>query len=99
MGNITFFLGSLMLLAIVMAPITPVLTALISERTKAEDQGIILGINASYTSIGQIIGPLLAAVASTRSLGLTFWVATGVMLLGMAASAGLYKKPDHLVDV
>jgi multidrug resistance protein len=99
MGALPFFFASLFLLAIVMAPITPVLTALISERTKAEDQGIILGINASYTSIGQIIGPLLAAVASTRSLGLTFWVAMAVMVLGAVASVGLYKKPAKLVDV
>lgn len=45
---------------IVSSPVMAVTTALISERTKAEDQGGILGINQAVMSLGQIFGPLVA---------------------------------------
>lgn len=52
--------------------ITPIITALISERTNPEDQGAMLGINQSYISLGQIFGPLSAGVVSSVSIPLVF---------------------------
>lgn len=49
------------------AVITPIISAILSERTRSEDQGYILGINQSYISMGQIVGPLTAGYISRIS--------------------------------
>src|SRR5258708_5369534 len=65
------FIIVLIIFIAVISPVPPLLTGLISERTKGEDQGIVLGINQSYTSLAQIIGPLLPGlVAATSSLSM-----------------------------
>ncbi len=42
--------------------VQPVITSLLSERTKKEDQGGILGFNQAYTSVAQIVGPVTAGI-------------------------------------
>jgi len=68
------------------ATILPVLSTLITKTTKAEDQGGILGINQSYTSLGQIIGPLIAGLVITKSISLVFVIAGSFMLISFLAS-------------
>jgi len=94
-GTIVSFIVVLILFIALISPVSPLLTDLISERTKGEDQGIILGINQSYTSLAQIIGPLLAGlVAATSSLKMIFVLAAGFLFAGVVASRWLYK-PVH----
>jgi multidrug resistance protein len=76
----------------------PMISSLISERTKAEDQGIVLGINQSYVSLGQIIGPLAAGLVSEYSIRYTFLLSAGFMALAAIASRGLFIKVKK-VDV
>ena len=42
------------------APLMPLLSGLLSESVHPDEQGVVLGINQSYVSLGQIVGPLLA---------------------------------------
>ncbi len=59
--------------------INPVVTSIISKRVKEEDQGVALGINQSYASLGQIFGPISAGFISKFSINLIFiW---GALLL------------------
>ncbi len=79
------------------APQMVLTSALISMRTNKEDQGGILGINQSFLSLGQIIGPLVAAVMSTISLEVVFLVAAVIFFVGFSISLTLnksYKKFD-----
>lgn len=81
------------------SPIAPVVTGLLSERTKAEDQGGILGINQAYASLGQIIGPLMAGVLLTYSSRWAF-VLTGVLLLiAIIPSWRIDAKPAQKFDL
>lgn len=82
----------LLLFAIFSSPQNPVITGLLSERTRAEDQGGLLGINQSYISLGQIFGPLAAgAIASTVSVAGAFILAGGLYVFGTVATYWLYK--------
>ena len=68
----------------------PVITGLLSERTKAEDQGGILGINQSIVSFGQIVGPLIAGTIATTSVNAVFPVAAAIMVAALVATKWLY---------
>lgn len=85
------------LFGIVSAPIVPIVTSMISERTKAEDQGGILGINQSLISMGQIAGPLLAGAIALRSVNLVFATSAAIMAIALLVSKRLSpstKKAD-----
>lgn len=62
-----FFLLAVMIAAFANGFPMPVIQALLSKETDEKSQGTILGMNASYQSIGQIFGPIvgggLASVA------------------------------------
>lgn len=84
------------LYGVVSAPIMPVVTALISERTKAEDQGGILGINQSITSLGQIVGPMIAGIIAIRSVNLVFLAAAAIMGIALFASRRVSSSEDKV---
>lgn len=92
------FMPVSLLTAIIGSPIMIVLPALLSERTSKDDQGIMLGINQSLLSVGQIIGPLIAGIVATSNpanvfifAGLTYLVAT---LFAFRLDDGVGKKID-----
>lgn len=99
-SNLYLFVGILMLFAVLLSPIAPIVTGLLSERVKGEDQGGILGINQSYTSLGQIFGPLVAgAVAATISSASIFILAGGFLLIGFVATFWLKQVPKQKFDL
>jgi len=82
------------------APQNPMITALLSERTKAEDQGGVLGINQSYVSMGQIIGPLVAGIVATRiSIAAIFILAAGFYGIAALASRWLFIPVTEKADI
>ncbi len=85
------FFVILLFYAIVSSPIGPILSSLISERTKAEDQGGILGVNQSITSLGQIGGPIIGGISAGVSANFAF-LASGAIMTGSLIFA---KKIVH----
>jgi multidrug resistance protein len=97
--NLTF-ITVLLLYGISSTPLLTVLIGLLSERTKKEDQGGMLGINQSYTSIGQIIGPLLAGLAVAHfSIPAAFILSAGLYLAAFGATRLLFIKPKQPLDL
>lgn len=92
---VPYFLG-ILFFGIVSAPIVPVLTALLSERTTADDQGGILGINQSVTSLGQIIGPLIAGAIAGVSVHMIFLTAAAIIVLAMGTTRSLADHPKKV---
>lgn len=86
------FILMVLLFTITSAPQLPMVTALLSERTNKEDQGGTLGINQSYVSMGQIIGPLLAGVIALTAVRNVFLLSVAVFILGAMATLPLYKS-------
>lgn len=64
-------------------PSFPFISGMISGATKDEDQGGILGLSQAYTSLGQIIGPILAGLATAVYVPAAFWFAALVWLFGV----------------
>jgi predicted MFS family arabinose efflux permease len=64
----------------------PLLAALLSVNASESEQGEMQGINASYLSLANAIGPAISGVLVSITYGTPFWVA-GVLTLGTAAIA------------
>lgn len=56
--------------------------ALISLESKAEEQGVVLGITQSFGSLGMVFGPLLGGIIGSFNLSLPF-VLSGIMTVGI----------------
>ncbi|MDH5533639.1 MAG: MFS transporter [Candidatus Pacebacteria bacterium] len=56
-------------------PNLPFISGMISVATKEEDQGGILGLSQAYTSLGQIVGPILAGLITSFYIPGAFWLA------------------------
>jgi len=77
--------------------IHPVLTSLISKSVNEEDQGVALGINQSYASLGQVLGPVSAGFISQFSIKLIFPWASSFLFVGFLLSyymKGALKKAN-----
>ena len=70
----------------------PMLNSIISENTRHDEQGYILGVNQSYLSVGQIIGPLIAGAISFYSINYIFMAAAIFILIALPFSVQLYKQ-------
>lgn len=64
----------------------PLLNAILSNNSSEREQGEILGINASYLSISNALGPAVAGLLVSISYSTPFWV-SGILTLATAAFA------------
>jgi len=98
-STITPFIVIVILSGIFGAAILPVISTLITKATKSEDQGGMLGISQSYTSLGQIIRPLLAGLIISSSIHWVFLSAGGLMLIGFIGSLIWKESKIEIVDL
>lgn len=70
--TITEFVIANIALGLVNSFIQPLSQTILSEETDVKEQGEMQGLNASYMSIGQIVGPILAGIAATFSVRAPF---------------------------
>ena len=64
----------------------PMLNAIIADESKTAEQGEIMGINQSYTSLGQAAGPIIAGLALAITQSAAFFVAALLMLIAVGVS-------------
>lgn len=70
----------------------PILQSLLSKETDEKSQGSILGVNASYQSIGQILGPIIGGIVSGLFTPLPFvFAGLSMAVAGILASRMLHK--------
>lgn len=70
----------------------PMLNAIIADRIDHKEQGKILGINQSYASIGQTLGPVTAGFAALLSVHAIFFLSSCYILAALLLSIRLKKK-------
>jgi DHA1 family multidrug resistance protein-like MFS transporter len=70
----------------------PAVSSLISKRT-SQGQGIAIGLNNAFMSLGRVIGPLWAGVVIDINLHFPFITGAIVMLIGFVASL-VYLRSD-----
>jgi predicted MFS family arabinose efflux permease len=71
-ANINYFVIVSILFSIFNSLVQPMISTLISLNAKAEEQGTALGLNASYLSISNGIGPVIAGMIVQQSQPITY---------------------------
>lgn len=59
----------------------PLIDTVLSLRSSSREQGEVMGINASYLSISNAIGPATAGILVSVSYSFPFWIAGALTLL------------------
>ncbi len=67
------------------AMLRPAVSSLISQRT-TQGQGIAMGLNNAYMSLGRVIGPMWAGIVIDIDLSFPFITGAAIMLIGFLAS-------------
>jgi MFS family permease len=75
-----------------MSVIRPALTALITHQADRREQGVVLGLTQSITSVCQIIAPMIAGALIDRGL-LSAWCFLGAAVAAVGALVALSHKP------
>jgi MFS family permease len=63
--SLLLFIAASMVLGIANSLVQPLTNTILSQETDEKSQGSIMGINASYMSIGQIFGPIIGGAIAT----------------------------------
>jgi MFS transporter, DHA1 family, multidrug resistance protein len=84
-NSYALLLIAIALFALFSAVLIPAITSMTSKRTTIS-QGITMGLNNSFISLGRIFGPLVGGFAFDTHWGLTFLSGALVMLGGFLAS-------------
>lgn len=94
------FIGASIVVSIGNSFLSPVITSIISKHAKAEDQGGIMGINQSYMSIANIVGPIIGGYLTIFS-DQTAFIGAGMSLLIATVFVFLVsrEKGRHTVDL
>lgn len=72
--------------------VAPLIQTLLSKETDEKSQGSIQGLNASYVSVGNILGPIIAGLLATAFLPLPFLISSFVILTCFVLSFGVLRK-------
>jgi MFS transporter, DHA1 family, multidrug resistance protein len=73
------------------AMLNPANSSLISKRTTGS-QGLVMGLNNSYQSLGRIIGPAWAGLVYDININFPYWTGALAMLVGFALSLTLLSQ-------
>jgi len=79
--TLPLFIGASVILGVFNSTVQTLLPAILSQEADAKSQGSIMGLNASYQSIGMIFGPILGGVIATIAIPLPFVVGSILVLL------------------
>lgn len=70
--NLTIFVVASIILALSNSLVNPLTQTIISEETDPKSQGAVMGLQTSYMSIGQILGPILGGGLATAAIRFPF---------------------------
>lgn len=97
--TIMAFIVSNIVLGLVNSFIQPLSQTILSEETDPKEQGEMQGLNASYMSIGQIIGPILAGVFASFSVKSPFIGASLLILACFFLSFQIFAHMPKKVKI
>ncbi len=75
------FIGAMLVLALSNGHVQPLINTILSRETDEKSQGTIMGLNVSYSSIGQIFGPIVGGAVATLGIGYPFLAGALVILV------------------
>jgi MFS family permease len=78
------------------ALIAPAANAFYLDITAEEFRSRIIGVKSSFLSLGGVLGPLaVAAVAGIMAPQHVFWIASGLVLIGLIVGIIFLREPQH----
>ena len=93
---VIYFVGVTILFSIFNSLVQPMITTLISLNAQPEEQGTAMGINASYLSISNAIGPVIAGMLIQQSdpstYGHPLYLAGGLTFLVLLLAVSTRRK-------
>ncbi|MFI5205803.1 MAG: MFS transporter, partial [Candidatus Paceibacterales bacterium] len=93
--TIYFLIAASLLLAFANSIVQPLIQTILSRETDEKSQGSILGINASYQSIGQIFGPILGGLVASFYIPSIFLVGVTLVLVCFYLSFKVMHRGVH----
>ena len=97
--SIPMFIAANIALALMNSFVQPLSQTILSEETNAKEQGEMQGISASYMSIGQIIGPIIAGIIAGYSPIYPFIGAGLIVIVCVYLSFQIFRHLDRKVLV
>lgn len=73
----------------------PMLNAIIADRNDENERGQVMGINQSYASIGQTLGPITAGLITAISIHSIFFLSSLYILIALLFSIRLISKEKN----
>ena len=73
------------------AATTPALQSMLSLSSGEDEQGEVLGVGQSISSLARIAGPVVGMTLQDRNLAFPYWAAAGLMAIGILMVARLKK--------
>lgn len=95
--SLPLFIAAMTVLALFNSVTQTLIPTILSQEADAKSQGSIQGLNASYQSIGMIIGPILGGVVATISIPFPFIVGAALIFVCFGLSFQVLKpgiKPE-----
>lgn len=78
--NLSIFIIAMIILSLVNSIVQTLIPTILSRETDEKSQGSIMGLNASYQSLGMIVGPILGGVVATSYIPNAFLVGAILMI-------------------
>jgi predicted MFS family arabinose efflux permease len=94
-ANVVYFVGVSIVYSLFNSLVQPMINALISLNARPEDQGTALGLNASYLSISNAFGPVIAGMLIRQSSPATYTYPlylAGILTFGVLVLAIATRK-------
>ncbi len=79
--ELPLFVVASVLLAVTNSVAQTLIPTILSQEADEKSQGTIMGLNASYQSIGMIFGPILGGVIATIAIPWTFLTGAGLVMI------------------
>lgn len=89
---VLFIIGSTVM-GIANALVQPLISTILSQETDEKSQGSMMGLNASYMSIGQIFGPIIGGAVASLFIPSVFLVGIFFVMVCFFLSLQILKSP------
>lgn len=98
--TLPLFVAASVALAVGNSFLAPLITAILSKHTRKEDQGGMMGINQSYGSLANIIGPIIGGALAVGHVSFAFYGAGLTLVLMFFLTMIISRESGkHMVDL
>lgn len=90
--NVAVFVGLSILFGFSNSFINPLIQTILSKETDEKSQGSMMGISASYMSIGTIVGPIAGGLIATIGIGYPYLAGAVAVVVCLLLTTQIMKK-------